>query len=99
MIISLNTPLKSIIDEVEKAFAKGDVVSITYNNSKGFTVSKTIKPYYVPTNDEFRIVKGKVQYLEGDKWTDIRDETFTIPLSRTHDIHETIKEIAKSERL
>jgi len=97
MIISLNTPLKSIIDEVEKAFAKGDVVSITYNNSKGFTVSKTIKPYYVPTNDEFRIVKGKVQYLEGDKWTDIRDETFTIPLSRTHDIYETIKEIAKAK--
>ncbi|MBX0311261.1 MAG: hypothetical protein JHC31_05720, partial [Sulfurihydrogenibium sp.] len=94
-IVSLNTPLKSIIEEVESVFENGDVISLTYNNRKGETISRVIKPYYVPSNDEFRVIKGKFQFLQGDKWTDVIEDKFTIPLSRTHDINETIKEIAK----
>jgi len=96
-IISLNSPLKTIIEDVENVFEDGDVVMLTYNNKAGDTITRAIKPFYVPTNEEFRIVKGKVQYLKDDKWTEVMEENFTIPLSRTHNIKEAIRDIAKKK--
>jgi ElaB/YqjD/DUF883 family membrane-anchored ribosome-binding protein len=94
-IISLNTPLKSIIEDVEKVFEDGDLVTMTYKNKAGDTISRAIKPFYVPSNDEFRVIRGKFQFLKGDEWTEVMERNFTIPLSRTHNITEAIKEIAK----
>jgi hypothetical protein len=96
-IIPLNTPLKSIIDDVEKAFEDGDLVSITYKNKAGDTISRVVKPFYVPSNDEFRVIRGKFQFLKDGKWTAEMEDKFTIPLSRTHNITEAIKEIAKQK--
>jgi len=94
-VIELTRPLKSIIDELETEFSKNAVISITYNNKQGETISRTIKAFYAPSNDEFRILKGKFKVLKGgDEWEEIED-TFTIPLSRTHEIETTLKEIAK----
>jgi hypothetical protein len=96
-IISLKSPLKSIIEDVENVFKDGDIVMLTYNNKAGDTITRVVKPFYVPTNEEFRIVRGKVQYLKGDQWSELKDESFTIPLSRTHNINEAIKDIAKKK--
>jgi LysM repeat protein/antitoxin component HigA of HigAB toxin-antitoxin module len=94
-IYSLNMPLKSIIDEVEGVFGNGDVISLTYKNRKGDTISRVVKSYYVPSNDEFRIVKGRFQYLQDGKWSDVIEDKFNIPLSMTHNIDEAIRSIAK----
>jgi ElaB/YqjD/DUF883 family membrane-anchored ribosome-binding protein len=96
-IISLKSPLKAIIEDVENVFKDGDIVMLTYNNKAGDTITRVIKPFYVPSNEEFRIVRGKVQYLKGDQWSEVMEESFTIPLSRTHNINEAIKEIAKNK--
>jgi uncharacterized protein YoxC len=95
-IIDLTQPLKSIIDEAEKEFSKNAILSITYKTKSGDTISRTIKPFYAPSNDEFRILKGKFQVLKDDKWEEIED-TFTIPMSRTHQLETTLKEIAREK--
>jgi hypothetical protein len=93
-VIDLTQPLKSIIDEVEKEFMQNATISITYKTKSGDTISKTIKAFYSPSNDQFRILKGKFQVLKDGEWKEIED-TFTIPLSRTHEIGTVLKEIAK----
>jgi hypothetical protein len=96
-VIELTRPLKSIIDELEAEFTKNATISITYKNKQGEVISRTIKGFYAPSNDEFRILKGKFKVLKGgDEWEEIED-TFTIPLSRTHEIETALKEIAKEK--
>ncbi|MBX0312611.1 MAG: hypothetical protein JHC31_12725, partial [Sulfurihydrogenibium sp.] len=95
-VIDLTQPLKSIIDEAEKEFSQNAILSITYKTKSGDTISRTIKPFYAPSNDEFRILKGKFQVLKDDKWEEIED-TFTIPMSRTHQLETTLKEIAREK--
>jgi antitoxin component HigA of HigAB toxin-antitoxin module len=96
-IIPLNTPLKSIMEDVEKTFEEGDTISLTYKNKAGDTISRVVKPYYVPSNDEFRVVSGKFQYLKDGEWTEEVEDRYTIPLTRSHDIGGAIKDIAKQK--
>jgi hypothetical protein len=95
-VIDLSQPLKSIIDEVEKEFMQNATVSITYKTKAGDTISRTIKAFYTPTNAQFRILKGKFQVLKDGEWKEIED-TFTIPITRTHEIETALKEIAKEK--
>ena len=95
-VIDLSQPLKSIIDEVEKEFMQNATVSITYKTKSGDTISRTIKAFYTPTNAQFRILKGKFQVLKNGEWKEIED-TFTIPITRTHEIETALKEIAKEK--
>lgn len=95
-VIDLTRPLKSIVDEIEEEFKKDATISITYKTKNGDVVSRTIKSVYAPSNDEFRILQGKFKVKVGDAWVEIEDG-FTIPLTRTHDIKNALKDIAKKQ--
>jgi len=94
-VFSLKTPLKTIIDEAEKTFENGDILILTYKNKRDEPITRAIKPVYNPTNDEFRILKGEFKVLKDGEWR-IEEKTFTIPLSRTHDIRNALKDYAKA---
>ncbi|MBX0311710.1 MAG: hypothetical protein JHC31_08020, partial [Sulfurihydrogenibium sp.] len=95
-LFSLKTPLNTILKHAEEIFSKGDVLTLTYKNKKGELVERIIRPVYNPTNDEFRILKGRFKVLQDGEWKEV-EETFTIPLSRTHDIQNALKEYAKAK--
>jgi hypothetical protein len=95
-VIDLTQPLKSILDDLEKEFKENATVSITYKTKSGDVISRTTKAFYSPSNDQFRVLKGKFQVLQDGEWREIED-AFTIPMTRTHELEAALKDIAKAK--
>jgi len=61
-VIELTRPLKSIIDELETEFSKNAVISITYNNKQGETISRTIKGFMLLLMMSLEFCKGSLRF-------------------------------------
>ncbi|MBX0312921.1 MAG: hypothetical protein JHC31_14355 [Sulfurihydrogenibium sp.] len=91
-----NNSLKDIIDIAEEEFKKGNVITIGYKTKEGKLITKTLKPINHPTLTDYRVLKGSFHALEDGEWKEIEDN-IVIPVSRTHEVREVLKEYAKSK--